>query len=206
VLRLYFSPGRSSRVTWLLEELGVRYEIELVDLQKGEHLRPEFLVINPSGKVPALVADDHVIFESGAICTWLADRYPEARLAPQTSDPLRGRYLSWMFYAAGVVEPSFSDHARGRSSEGVGWAGFESVVSVLSDVLASRAWLCGELFTAADVMIGSMLLWANQNDFLQDAEELRAYCERLQLRPALQRADELDRRMLERLAERSGDA
>jgi glutathione S-transferase len=105
-LTLYHaSPSRSSIVLWMLEELGQPYDVHLVSFKKGENLTPEYLAINPMGKVPALRHRDVVISEVSAICTYLADEFPEAKLNIPVGDPRRGPYLRWMFFGPSVIEP-----------------------------------------------------------------------------------------------------
>jgi len=114
-LQLYYAPRtRSRRALWCLEETGQPFERKALKLRAGEHKKPAYLAINPSGKVPALVDGKQVITESAAICAYLADKYPESGLAPNVTAPKRGAYLSWMFFAAGVMEPSFTDKRLDR--------------------------------------------------------------------------------------------
>lgn len=100
---------------WCLEEIGQPFERNVLSLRAGEHKKPDYLAINPSGKVPALVDGEEVITESAAICTYLADKYADARLAPAVNSPHRGEYLRWMFFTVGVMEPSFTDRCLGRA-------------------------------------------------------------------------------------------
>ena len=114
-IKLYHAaPSRSSTVLWMLEELGEPYELALLDLKKGEQRQPAYLAVNPMGKVPALIHDGVLITEVGAICTYLADAYPRAGLAPAVDDPLRGPYLRWMFFQGNCLEPALIDRALKR--------------------------------------------------------------------------------------------
>ena len=114
-IRLYWCPNtRAVRALWLLEEIGAKYEIARIDVRKGEQSDPAFRAISPLGKVPALVDGETVVAESGAICVYLGDRFPEAKLAPPMSSPLRGPYLRWLFFAAACIEPAFADRALSR--------------------------------------------------------------------------------------------
>ena len=98
-LQLYYAPRtRSRRALWCLEETGQPFERKALKLRAGEHKKPAYRAINPSGKVPALVDGKQVITESAAICAYLADKYPESGLAPNVTAPKRGAYLSWMLF------------------------------------------------------------------------------------------------------------
>jgi glutathione S-transferase len=195
-MKLYYAPlSRSFRALWMLEELGVPYERERVDIRAGAHKQPAYLAINPSGKVPALVDRGIAIPESAAICAWLADRFPERGLAPPLGAPERGAYLRWMFYAVGVMEPSFTDRVLERESPNfnVAWGDWESVAGVVSDAVAPGPWLLGAPFTAADVMVGSIVHWGVEGTkLLAGRPALEAYTARLAARPAFQRAAAID--------------
>lgn len=159
-MKLYYATRtRSFRALWMLEELGVPCELQPLNLQAGEHKRAEYLALNPSGKVPTLVDGDMVVSESAAICTYLGDKYPEARLAPPLDSPERGSYLKWIFFSVGCIEPAFTDHVLKRESPNsrVAWGSFDSVVSVLTDALAAKPYLLENWFTAAGIMVGSMV-------------------------------------------------
>jgi glutathione S-transferase len=195
-MKLHYAPlSRSFRALWMLEELGVPYERERVDIRAGAHKQPAYLAINPSGKVPALVDRGIAIPESAAICAWLADRFPERGLAPPLGAPERGAYLRWMFYAVGVMEPSFTDRVLERESPNfnVAWGDWESVAGVVSDAVAPGPWLLGAPFTAADVMVGSIVHWGVEGTkLLAGRPALEAYTARLAARPAFQRAAAID--------------
>jgi glutathione S-transferase len=132
-MKLYFNPqSRAVIARWMLDECGVDYQIVLVDLLKGEHKTPEFLGINPAGKLPALVDGDARIFESAAICLYLGDKFPEANLAPRIGAPERGRYLSLMVYSTSQVEPAMGDAMFGmKPAPQRGWTDFETVKDVI---------------------------------------------------------------------------
>lgn len=194
-MRLYYAPRtRSFRVLWMLEELGMPYTLHRLDLQAGEHKGADYLAFNPMGKVPALVDNDVVVLESAAICAYLADKHREAQLAPPIGSPERGAYLRWMFFSVGCIEPVFTDRLLKRESPpfNVAWGSFDSVVSVLSDALATGPYLLGDWFTAADIMIGSMVHWATHADLLPGNAVFSDYMERLGQLPALQRALSID--------------
>jgi len=197
-LTLYHaSPSRSSIVLWMLEELGQPYDVHLVSFKKGENLMPEYLAINSMGKVPALRHRDVVISEVSAICTYLADEFPEAKLNIPVGDPRRGPYLRWMFFGPSVIEPAIIDRAYPRKETvrraTLGYGDFDTVMNVLAQATAAvDPYLFGEQFTAADVVIGSQLRWAMMFKLIPERPEFVSYVERLNARPAAQRAHEKD--------------
>lgn len=191
-LTLYHAtPSRSSTALWMLEEVGEPFAIKLLNLRNGEQRSPEYLAINPMGKVPTLVDGDTTVSEVSAICCYLADAYPKAGLAPAIHDAARGPYLKWLFYAPSCVEPAIIDKALNRAPAPrttAGWADYDTVVSVLREAAAKASpYLLGEKFTAADVVIGSALRWGMQFKLLPELPEMAAYVARLKERPALQR-------------------
>src|SRR3954453_11328286 len=113
-LTLYHAaPSRSSIVRWMLEEVGEPYDIHLVSLSKGENRAPEYLAVNPMGKVPALRHGEVVVTESAAICAYLADAFPQAGLAPSPGERARGAYYRWLFFAAGPLEAATTNRHLG---------------------------------------------------------------------------------------------
>ena len=200
-LTLYHAaPSRSSIVHWMLEELGEPYDIHLVSFKKGENLRPEYLAVNPMGKVPALRHDETVVTEAAAICAYLADEFPHARLNVPVGDARRGTYLKWLFFGPSCVEPAIMDRAYPRREPppraALGFGDFETVMDVLAKAAAAAdPYLLGEQFTAADVVIGSGLRWGTMFKLIPERPEFGAYLARLETRPALQRATEKDRHL-----------
>ena len=191
-LKLYHAARtRAAMALWMLEELNEPFSIELLTLQKGDQRKPEYLAINPMGKVPTLVDGDTIVSEVSAICCYLADAYPKAGLAPAVHDPLRGPYLKWLFYSPSCIEPVMIDKALSRSAAPrttSGWADYETVISVVRDAVAKASpYLLGERFTAADIVIGSALRWGIQFKLLPELPEFIAYVDLLNQRPALQR-------------------
>ena len=197
VLTLYHAvPSRSSIVRWMLEELGEPYDIHLLSLFKGEQLAPDYLAINPMGKVPTLRHGEVIVTESAAICTYLADEFPVAKLNVPVGDPRRGPYLQWLFFSAGCIEPAAVDHAFPRKEQPrrgtLGYGDYDSVMDVTAKAVEPGPYLLGEQFTAADVIVGSMVRWGLQFKIMPDRKEFRDYVARLEGRPALQRAVALD--------------
>jgi glutathione S-transferase len=180
-LKLYYaSPSRASVTMWMLEEVGEPYEVELLNLKNGDQRKPEYLALNPMGKVPTLVDGETVVSEVSATCCYLADAYPKAGLAPAVTDKLRGPYLKWLFFVPSCVEPAVLDKAMNRPPaprSTAGWADYDTVISVLREAA----------FTAADVVVGASLRWLMQFKLIPDLPEFVAYTKRLAERPALQR-------------------
>jgi glutathione S-transferase len=156
-----------------------------IDFTKSEHKTPEFLKINPAGKLPALVDGDARVFEGAAICLYLGDKFPEANLAPKIGAPERGRYLSLMVYSTSQLEPAMGDAMIGVATPAQrGWADFKMVEDVIEGELGDGAYLFGDWFTAADVMIGSMFVWKRLLGNPSQRPKLEAYVDRLLARPA----------------------
>src|SRR5688572_23138769 len=164
VLTLYHAlPSRSSIARWMLEEIGQPYDREVLRIGEGEQHKPAYLAINPMRKVPALKHGDVVVTEAAAICTYLADAFPQAKLNVPIGDPRRGVYLKWLFFGPGCVEPAMTDKAFPRAEQPrpgtLGYGDYSLVMDVLAKGLTSGPYLMGEQFTAADVVIGSTLRW-----------------------------------------------
>jgi glutathione S-transferase len=158
----YTSPmSRGRMVHWMLEEVGVPYRPHLLNLEKGEQKKPEYLAVNPMGKVPAIVHRGVTITEVAAICTYLADAYPAAQLAPAVNDPKRGAYLRWMFYAAACVDSAIVDRMTSRPPSSrpgaLSYGNYDDVIKTLELALTPGPYLLGEQFTAADLYLASQL-------------------------------------------------
>ncbi|MGY0798833.1 glutathione S-transferase family protein [Lysobacter sp. A286] len=199
-LTLYHHPhSRSAGVRVMLEELGVDYRIELVNLQAGEQRRPEFLALNPLGKLPTLVDGDTVVTEQVAIYLHLADRFPQAGLAPAIGDPERGSYLRWMVYYASCFEPAVVDRSMKREAAAAmmsPYRDYDSMLAVLEAQLGRGPWMLGERFSAADVLWGIALSWTTGFGLVPESPVIKQYIERAKARPAFQRAAELDGALL----------
>jgi glutathione S-transferase len=199
-LTLYHAaPSRSSIARWMLEEIGEPYDLHVLSLAKGEQQAPDYLAVNPMGKVPALKHGDAVITEAAAICTYLADEFPQARLNVPVGDPRRGTYLRWLFFAPSCIEPAITDRAFPRKEEPrrgmLGYGDFDTVMAVVAGAVEPGPYLMGEQFTAADVVLGSTLRWGMMFGILPKRPEFVAYVGRLEQRPALKRAVALDQEL-----------
>jgi len=195
-MKLYWSPQtRSTRALWILEEAGVDYERELVDIQNPKRENTaKFLEASPMGKVPALVDGDVSMSESAAICLYVADRYAPGTLAPAIDDARRGKFLYWLMYTPAVIEPSMSEKFNGVATNRhrSGWGDFDLMLETLERGIGGKDWILGDAFTAADVMLGSSVVFMRMFDMLPDSETLAAYADRCLARPAYQRALELN--------------
>ena len=188
---LYHCPNtRSSGSLLLLEELGVPYSLHVMNMKAGEQREPAYLGINPMGKVPAIRHGEAVITEQVAIFIYLADLFPEAGLAPELNDPLRGPYLRWLVYYAANFEPALVDRAMKREPAPAAmspYGDYDSMLKTLVTQLSKGPYLLGERFTAADVLWGSGLTWTTMFKLVPELPEIKAYLERLSGRPALAR-------------------
>jgi glutathione S-transferase len=188
---LYHSvASRAFIALWMLEELGVPFEIADTDIRTRKHKRPEYLKINPMGKVPALSDDGVVITENPAICLYLADKYGYGTLAPKIEDPGRGPYLKWIVYSTAVFEPAawLPPAVTEADRSGYGWGHPDTVFDMLEATLSQGPWLLGERFTAADVALGGLFGIAWFNKKIPNRPAFKAYFERVNERPAYQRA------------------
>lgn len=194
-LVLYSNPMSRGRIArWMLEETGVPHEVRVVPYgpeMKGEAYR----AINPMGKVPALCHGDRVVTEAAAICAYLADAFPQAGLAPATTD--RADYYRWLFFAAGPLEQATVNRALGfvvpDERRGMtGYGSFEAVMDTLEAALSRGPYVCGERFTAADVYVGSHVGWGLAFGSIEVRPAFAAYFDRIKDRPARQRANAAD--------------
>ena len=197
-LTLYHAvPSRGQVTRWMMEELGEPYEVHVLDLMKGEQKKPEYLAINPMGKVPALKHGDVIVTEVPAICAYVADEFPDAKLNVPIGDPRRGEYLKWLFFAPGVVEPAVSDRAFPRKEPprpgAIGYGDFDTAMNVLAAAVGkAKPYLLGAHFTAADVVIGSQLRWGMMFNLIPERSEFTTYVAVLNERQAAKRAQAKD--------------
>jgi glutathione S-transferase len=195
MIKLYWSPrSRSFTTLWLMEETGQPYERVLTDISTGAQKSPEFLAINPMGKVPALVDGEVSMAESAAICAYVADRYPQSRLAPPIGDPRRGRYLQWLFFAPSCIEPAILQAYLKLDMPAVSaaWGSTTQTFDVLDQALEKGPWLLGDDFTAADVAIGAGMNYAiRMFNMVPSRPNFDRYLDACAARPAFQTAMKL---------------
>lgn len=192
-LVFYTNPMSRGRIArWMLEEVGAPYRTEIVQWAAKT---PDFLAVNPMGKVPAIVHHGTVVTEGAAICAYLADAFPQAGLAPPATD--RGPYYRWMFFAAGPVEAAVTDKSLGVEVPAaremmVGYGNFARVLDVLETAVSKSDYVAGDRFTAADVYFGSQIGWGMQFGSIEKRPAFEAYWSRISQRPAAVRAREID--------------
>jgi glutathione S-transferase len=196
-LTLYTNPMSRGRIArWMMEEVGQPYETVLLDY--GTTMKsPDFLALNPMGKVPALKHGDVVITEGAAICAYLADAFPHRELAPPTGDPRRGPYYRWLFFAAGPLEAAVTAKAMGllapvEKRAMAGYGTFDDVMNALESAVSEGPYICGGQFTAADVYVGAQIGWGLQFGTIEKRPAFEAYSGRLRQRQAAVRASQLD--------------
>jgi glutathione S-transferase len=197
-LIFYTNPQSRGRIVrWMLEEIGQPYETEVVayDQMKSDG----FLAVNPMGKVPAIRHHGRVVTECAAICAYLADAFSEAGLGPR--DDEKADYYRWLFYAAGPVEASISNRAAGwevpaDEERMFGYGNSDRVIAVLDELLSLRDYVCGDRFTAADVYLGSQIMFPMQFKMLPEKDSFVGYRDRLTQRAAYQRANAIDERII----------
>jgi len=196
-LVFYTNPRSRGRIVrWMLEEIGQPYRTEVLEYATTMKA-PAYLAINPMGKVPALRHGDTVITEAAAICAYLADAFPQVRLAPPPADRLRGLYYRWMFFGAGPVEAAVTNKAFGfvvpAEREGsVGYGNFDRVMNVLEAAVSRGDYLVGDYFTAADVYVGSQIGFGLMFKTIEPRPAFQQYWQRIIARPAYARAHQLD--------------
>ena len=202
-LTFYTNPmSRGRIVRWMLEEVGQPYKTELLDFASTAKA-PAYLSINPMGKVPAIKHGDIVVTECAAICAYLADAFPAARLAPPSGDRLRGPYYRWLFFGAGPVEAAATNKSMGFvvPEDRKGMAGYGSlaqVVDVLESAVSHGDYLVGGNFTAADLYLGAHIGWGMQFGWLEKRPAFERYWDRISKRPAAVRAREIDDALMPR--------
>ena len=195
----HIAPSRSSIVRWMLEEVGEPYDVRVLSMQKGENREPAYLAVNPMGKVPALKHGDALITETAAICLYLGDAFPQAGLTVPIGDPRRGPFLKWLFFGPSCLEPAMMDRSFKRAEEAprgaLGYGDYDTTMDVVAKAVERGPYLLGDQFTAADVVIGSTLRWGMMFKNIPERPEFVAYTRRLGERPALKRAEEMDKEL-----------
>jgi len=195
----YHNPmSRGQIIRWMLEEVGAPYDTEILDYastMKGD----EYRSINPMQKVPAIVHNGRIVTECAAICAYLADVFPEAGLGPREEE--KADYYRWLFFAAGPLEQAVTNNVAGFTAKEeqqrmFGYGNYDLAVNTLADHLASRDFVCGDRFTAADVYVGSAVLWGVQFGTLPKLDPFTAYGERLSEREAYKRGKSEDMQLI----------
>jgi glutathione S-transferase len=191
-LTFYTNPqSRSSIVHWMLEEIGCRYTVQVLEYDTSMK-SPSYLAINPMGKVPAIQHGEQVITEAAAICTYLAEAFPAAGLLPAPAD--RGAYYRWLFFTVGCLEPAYVNHAHGWNpatpaiQRGIGYGSYERALDSVSSGIRGRTHVAGERFSAADLILASHLNWGMMIGAIEKRPEFLAYCAVHTKRPAALRA------------------
>jgi glutathione S-transferase len=200
-LIFYTNPQSRGRIIrWMLEEVGRPYDTEVIpyDQMKSER----YLAIHPLGKVPAIKHNGHVLTECAAICAYLADVFPEAGLGPRADE--KADYYRWLFYAAGPLEAAVSNQAMGwqvppERERMFGYGNFERAIAAVDELFSLRDYVCGDRFTAADVYLGSQLMFPMQFGMLPERDSFLRYRDRLQRRDAYKRANEIDEKIIEEM-------
>ena len=194
-LTFYTNPMSRGRIArWMIEETGVDYDTVILGYADSMKA-PDYLAINPMGKVPAIVHQGRVVTEGAAICAYLADAFPAAGLAPTEAE--RADYYRWLFFAAGPVEQAITDRHLGavpneQQQRMAGYGSYDLMVDVLESAVAAHSWIAGDRFTAADVYVGSQVIWGVQFGTLPGRDTFTAYVERLTAREAYKQAGEKD--------------
>ncbi|MFL6758712.1 glutathione S-transferase family protein [Sphingomonas sp.] len=193
-LIFYTNPQSRGRIVrWMLEEVGQLYETEVIAYDRMKS--PDYLAVHPLGKVPAIKHDGRVVTECAAICAYLADVFPQAGLGPREEE--KADYYRWLFYAAGPLEAAVSNQAMGwqvpqERERMFGYGNFERAVAAVDELLSLHDYVCGNRFTAADVYVGSQIMFPLQFGMLPERDSFLRYRERLQARDAYKRANEID--------------
>ena len=198
-LIFYTNPmSRGQIIRWMLEEVGAPYDTEILDYASGMK-GDEYRAINPMMKVPAIAHKGRVVTEAAAICAYLADAYPEAGLGPREEE--KADYYRWMFFAAGPLEQAVTNNVAGlkpneQQQRMFGYGHYDLAVSTLAGHLAGSEYVCGPRFNAADVYVGSAVMWGTQFGTLPKLDTFVAYAERLGQREAYKRGKEEDNRLI----------
>ncbi len=200
-ITLYYAAfTRASRPMWTLEELGINYALKKIDLKLKEQKNPEYLKIHPLGLVPAMVVDGQTMIESGAMCMWLADQYPEKKLCPEITSPERAHYYQWYFLSCNHLEPELvkiflhtkklPENERNPSEIEKAKVLFGQSAVVFENALKDKSYLIQNIFSAADIFVGSQMIWAESMGLLSEFKILTQYCSHLKGRKAYQSAQQ----------------
>lgn len=194
-IKLYFAPQtRSITALWMLEEAGAPYELVRMNIRAPGHPSAEFRQVNPMGKVPALQDGGAGFGETAAILLYIADKFPQAKLAPLPSDPNRGRFLQWLMYPATTIEPAMMEKRRGAEpmTTAAGWGDYDRAMAALEGALTPGQWLFGQQFTAADLYVASSLGFGMMFGMIDKRPAFVDYHGRASARPAYKRARDIE--------------
>ena len=195
-ITFFHSPNsRSTGVLILLDELGADYHLHLLNINTGEQRQPDYLKVNPMGKVPAVVHHGALVTEQAAVYLYLADLYPEKGLAPPIGDPLRGPYLRWMVFYGSCFEPAVVDRWLKRDPPPMStspYGNYDTMLQTLTAQLEKGPFLLGEKFTAADVLWGTALTWTTMFNLVPTLPVIQAYLDRVNARPSVARVNARD--------------
>lgn len=183
-------PSRASMTLLLLEELGAPYEIVRLDIKSGDQLKPDYLAVNPMGKVPAIRHRGAVVTETAAIFIYLADAFAKAGLAPALDDPARGPYLRWIVFYAAAFEPAMVDRARKLDPGPRPMSPYGDLASVeraVEAMLTPGPYILGDRFSAADVLWGAALTWMTAFGMAPTSDKVKAYIARHAQRAAVRK-------------------
>ncbi len=200
-LVLHYAPrSRAFTALWLLEELGVPYELESFDLSSNHHKTEGFLAINPMGKVPVVVDQGVAVSELGAIAVYLTDRYGDEGLSPKITSPERAAFLRWIFFSSGIMEPALGEKffKWNVPASSVAWGSFDHMLETLQSGLEKGPFLLGETFSAADIIVGATARFGVMFGAIPNEEPLTRYLALLSERPAFKRAEAIEAREGER--------
>ncbi len=199
-LVFYTNPqSRGQTIRWMLEEVGQPYDTHILGYGTSMKAEP-YLSINPMGKVPAIVHKGRTVTEVAAICCYLADAFPDARLAPPPGE--RADYYRWIFFTSGPVEAAFSDKAAGwepapERQATFGYGNYDLAVDTLEKAVSGKSFIAADFFTAADLFIGAMVNFMLSFKLLPERPAFLDYARRMTDRPAYVRAQQLDQAALE---------
>lgn len=197
MMKLYHCPNtRSFTSLWMLEEAGQPYEIVRVNIRAPGHPTDAYKKINPMGKVAGLEDGDLGFGETAAILLYVADKYPQTKLAPALTDSRRGRFLQWLMFSPTTLEPAMAEKRLGHTPNSFqsGWGDYDRAMSALEAALRPGPWLFGDQFTAADLYIGSSLGFGMRFGMIDKRPAFADFADRAAARPAFKRAQEIDAR------------
>ena len=196
-LVFYTNPmSRGRIIRWMLEEVGAPYRTVVLDYASSMKA-PEYLAINPMGKVPAITHRGVTVTEGAAICAYLADAFPEAGLAPPVASPERGTYYRWLMFGCGPVEAAVTNKSLGVEVPAdrkamAGYGCLEDTLDALEQAVAGKTYIVGDAFSAADVYVGAQIGWGMMFGTIEKRPAFEAYWAGISGRPAAKRAAEID--------------